>query len=148
MVQANRKKIMTNQKTLNVFFGILAGFVAYMVIGSLGLYLLKISWADYAISSKDKSYTFAMLLSRLFIGIFASIAAGVSATKIANDKGKSAWFAGVIVFCVAAYIHFVRVWTDYPVWYHFAYLLPIIPIIGISHYFFANGNRLNSDTDL
>lgn len=147
MVQTNKQKIRTSPKATKVFLGILAGLAAYAIIGSLGLYLLKISWADYAIASEDKSYTLAMLLSRLFIGILASIAAGISATKIANDKGKSAWFVGAIVFCLAAYTHFVKVWADYPVWYHFSYLLPIIPITGLSH-FFANRDMFNSNTNL
>ena len=135
MVQDRIQKIRSNQKTV-FFFGILAGLIAYIVTGSLGLYLLKISWADYAISSKDKSYTFEMLLARLFVGIFASMVAGITTIKISNDNGKSAWLVGVITFCGATYIHFVKVWTDYPVWYHFSYLLPIIPLIGLSPYFF------------
>ena len=97
-----------------------------MIVGSFGLYLLLKCWPAYAIASKDKSYTFEMLLSRLSVGILASVLAGIIATKVANDEGKTAWFVGVIVFCVAAYIHFFRVWTDYPVWYHFAYLIPIL----------------------
>ena len=66
---------------------------------------------------------------------FNSAFAGVLATKVANDEGKTAWFVGAMVFCGAAYVHFFRVWADYPVWYHFAYLLPIIPVTGLSHYF-------------
>ena len=134
MVQTGAPHVKSKSKTM--FFGVLAGLSAYMIIGSIGLYLLKICWADYASSSIDKSYTLAMLLSRLFVGILASICTGISTTKIANNSVRSAWFVGAIVFCGAAYIHFVRVWIDYPVWYHFAYLLPIIPVIGISHYFF------------
>jgi hypothetical protein len=126
---------MTNQNIKKVFLGILTGLIAYMIIGLLGLYLLRISWADYAISNKDKSYTLIMLLSRLFVGIIAAIVAGISATKIANDNGKSAWYVGAIVFCVAAYDHFFRIWNDYPAWYHFAYLLPLLPVIGLSGYF-------------
>lgn len=136
MVQTNRQGSRATPKTVRVFFGVLAGLVAYMIVGSLGLYLLKVSWTNYAIASGDKSYALTMLLSRLFVGILASVAAGVSATRITNDSGRSAWLVGVIVFCVAAYIHFVNVWADYTVWYHFVYLLPIIPIIGLSHYVF------------
>lgn len=123
-----------NRTSNKIFYGILAGLIAYIITGSIGLYLLRNCWTDYAIASKDKSYTFEMLLFRLFVGISASIIAGVIATKITNDKGKSAWFVGTIVFFFAAYIHFFRVWSEYPGWYHVAYLLPIIPITGLSHY--------------
>lgn len=134
---------MTNQKTLLLFLGILAGLIAYTIIGSLGLYLLRISWADYAIHSRDKSYTLEMLLSRLSIGILAAVASGISAAKIANDNGRSAWFVGAILFCVGSYFHFnTAVWTEYPVWYHFAYVLPIIPITGLSNYYFCKRKKI------
>ena len=77
-----------------------------------------------------------MLLSRLLIGILASVFAGIIATKTANDEGKSAWTVGVIILCIASYIHFFKVWKDYPAWYHLAYLLPIIPITGLSRILF------------
>jgi hypothetical protein len=125
-----------NLTTKNII-GILTGLIAYLIIGSLGLYLLRISWNDYAIAHKDKSYTLVMLISRLSVGMIASIIAGISTTKITSDKGKCAWIVGTIVFCVAAYYHFFWVWADYPVWYHFVYLLPIMPTIGLSYYFFC-----------
>jgi fructose-specific phosphotransferase system IIC component len=80
-----------------------------------------------------------MHLTRQFVGILAYIPAGITATIVANDKGKSAWFVGIIVFFCGSYIHFMtKTWTEYPVWYHFTYVLPIIPIIGLSHIFFSN----------
>ena len=126
--------IQANKKTL---YGILSGIIVYAVVGLSGLYLLRICWTDYAIAARDKSYTVGMLLSRLLVGLLASVLAGIVATKVADEKADTAWRVGAIVFCVAAYIHFLRVWADYPEWYHFAYLLPIIPVTGISHYLFS-----------
>jgi hypothetical protein len=123
-----------SKKTL---YGALAGLAAYAIVGSLGLFLLLKCWPGYAIASKDKSYTFKMLLLRLLVGTLAIIFASVVATKIPNGKKKSAWLVGTIVCCVAAYIHFFRVWADYPVWYHVAYLFPILPITGLSLYVIA-----------
>ena len=128
---------MINKKTIKLISGVVAGLVAYAFSGKLGLWLLHITWADYTVHSVDKSYTVGMYLSRLFIGILCSIAAGVIATKIANDTGKCAWFVGAIIFCVGSYIHFFKVWADYPVWYHFAYLFPIMPVTVLSHYFIS-----------
>ena len=71
------------------------------------------------------------------LGISTAAFAGAFSTKIASDRAKSAWIVGLVVFSAAAYIHFFRVWADYPVWYHFAYLLPIMPITGLSQYLYA-----------
>ena len=128
---------MKTKYTKDLIFGVVFGLIAYCFVGKLGLYLLQIIWYEYAIHDKDKLYTFKMFLSRLFMGVLAAISASIIATKVADDRGKSAWFVGAIVFFVASYIHLLTVvWTEYPVWYHFAYLLPIIPIIGLGHRIF------------
>ena len=131
-----------NPKKIKTFYGLLAGLIAYIVTGLMALYLLRIAWSGYAAASKNKSYTFEMKLSRLFIGILAALAAGIISTTLANDRGKTAWLTGVIICCFAAYIHFFRVWADYPVWYHFSYLLTIIPITGLSYYLMRKGSDL------
>ena len=113
--------------------GILAGLVAYAIFGKVGLYLLQVCWSDYDLHSIDKSFTVPMLAARLFVGNIASIAAGVAATKMGDNKGKSAWVVGTLVFIGAAYVHFMTItWTEYPLWYHLTYVLPIVPVIGLS----------------
>ncbi len=121
---------MITTKSIKVGFSILSGLIGYAVIGKLGLYLLQLGWADYALKSIDKSYTLEMLLSRQFVGILASLTAGIITTKIENDKSKTAWFVGIIIFCGGSYIHFItKTWFEYPIWYHFTYVLLIIPAI-------------------
>lgn len=78
--------------------GILAGIVAYAILGKVGLYLLQVCWSDYDLHTIDKSFTVCMLLARLLTGNIASIAAGVVATKMGDNKGKSAWVMGILVF--------------------------------------------------
>ncbi len=136
-------RLSKNSKT-KANYGILSGIIVYAIVGLIGLNLLLIFWPDYAIASIDKSYTLEMLWSRLIIGIVAAVFAGITATKIANNEGKASFVVGVIVCCIAGYIHFFRVWPDYPVWYHFAYLLPVIPIIGLSQYFLRGKIDFNS----
>lgn len=121
-------------KTKSVGLGLVAGLFAYALVGKLGLYLLLISWRDYATHSIDKSYTLPMLFARLLVGLLAATAASISVTKLASDSGKSAWVVGILVFIVASYVHLLTaVWREYPVWYHWAYLLPILPVTGLSH---------------
>jgi hypothetical protein len=128
---------MPSVKKIKLFFGIAAGLIAYAIVGKLGLYLLQISWADYDLHNTDKSYTTAMLLARQLVGVTASAAAGIGAAKTANDNGRSAWLAGAIIFCGGSYIHFMTItWTHYPVWYHFTYVLLIIPVTVLSHFLY------------
>ena len=133
----NLTRLSTLERHRYSFFGILSGLIAYIVLGSISLFLLRSCWADYAMASKDKSYTTGMLFSRLFVAIISSVFAGMVATKISGDKGRIACFAGLIIFCIASYIHFFKVWDDYPLWYHLSYLVPIIPVTTLSHYFIS-----------
>ncbi|MFN8342955.1 MAG: hypothetical protein U0V64_14935 [Cyclobacteriaceae bacterium] len=115
--------------------GIVAGLIAYAISGKLGLYLLQLCWSAYETHSADRSYTLSMLLARLFVGTLAAIAAGVAATKFARDKGRTALLVGLLAFSGGAYVHFLTdTWTAYPIWYHLAYVLPIIPVTGLGGY--------------
>lgn len=108
--------------------------MAYALVGKRGLYLLLMSWRDYATHSSDKSFTLPMLFARLLVGLLAATTASISATKLTNDSGKSAWVVGTLVFMAASYVHLLTaVWSEYPAWYHWAYLLPILPVTGLSH---------------
>ena len=123
---------MSNKNT-GLTLSIIAGLVSYAIIGKGGLYLLQLSWADYAQHSIDRSYTVEMYLSRLLIGILAAMAAGIMAVKAARGQVEIAWMTGTVIFCAGSYVHlFTKVYAEYPIWYHIAYLLPIIPVTGLS----------------
>ncbi len=116
---------------MKMLLGILAGLITYAIIGLLGLYLLKYCWTNYAIASIDKSYSNEMLLFRLVVALFASIAAGMCVSIISNNSRTSSWIVSIILFSIAAYTHFVNVWNDYPIWYHLVYLFTILPTLGL-----------------
>jgi hypothetical protein len=138
----NLKSLATvKNSSTKTIYGIVGGITIYVIVGLLGLFLLKFFWTDYAIATKDKSYTFSMKLLRLTVGVFASIFTGNAATIIAKDKGKTAWLVGIIIFCIVGYNHFFIIWADYPIWYHLAYLIPIIPVVGLSHYLLHKRKR-------
>lgn len=118
--------------------GVLVGFVGWIALGAVGFFLLRTGWDAYAAAEPDKAYTFGMLLSRLAIGAVCSIAAGSLATIIAKGNRRAAWWLGGFLLLISMPIHFVSVWTDYPAWYHFAYLLPLMPITGFSGHLILN----------
>lgn len=126
---------------MKFYLAIIVGVITYAIIGLLGLYLLKVCWTEYNIASATKSYSITMLAARLSVAMLASIAAGFMLSKIAYYN-KSTQIASVIIFLGASYIHIFRVWPDYPVWYHLAYLLPIIPTILFTYHVLLKRNRL------
>ncbi len=111
---------------------VLGGLASFLIIGATGLAALRLGWADYARAEPTKAYTFGMLIARLTIALIASATAGVVATKIARTGAGAAWWVGVFLLAGSAPIHLVTQWADYRAWYHFAYLLPLIPVTGLS----------------
>lgn len=109
---------------------VLIGFVSWLAIGVTGFVVLRSTWPAYALAEPHKAYTLAMLLARLTVGVVCSLAAGWVSTIVANRDTRAAWWVGGLALVVSAYVHLVDVWADYPAWYHFAYLLPLMPLIG------------------
>lgn len=109
---------------------VLGGLVSWLLLGATGLALLRF-WPDYAAAEPTKAYTFAMMIARLTVAVIASVIAGAMAAKMSRTGAAAAWWVGVILLGGSAPIHLVRVWADYPAWYHFAYLL-LIPVTGLS----------------
>ncbi len=113
---------------LKIGLGVVRGFVVWIVVGVIGLLSLKLAWADYAAVIDSFSFTVPMLLARLVVGILNSLAAGWVAYKVAKSN-KSPWILGVLLLIYASYSHFVMLWDLFPGWFHFAYILSLLPLI-------------------
>lgn len=114
---------------LRLVAGVAAGWGTAWVVLAGGFTLLRAVWPDYALADPEKAYTLTMLFVRLLIFSSMIAAAAGVATVVAGDK-RVAWIAGGLILAVSIPPHLYpgTVWDDYPVWYHFVYLLSILPI--------------------
>jgi hypothetical protein len=115
--------------------GVLVGFAAWVMVAGLGFLLLRTTWSSYAAAEPTKSYTLAMLISRLMVGVVCTLAAGAVAALVAKGSRAASLSLGIVLFLIAAPVHLpiefglhVSVWADYPAWYHFTFLLPLAPL--------------------
>ena len=117
--------------TLRLAAGLLLGCVTAWAIMAAGFSLLRAMWPDYVLADPENAFTLAMLFARL--SIFAALIAGAAgvATLVARD-GRAAWFAGGLILLLSLPPHLYYLWADYPAWYHFVYLLSILPIAAYS----------------
>ena len=111
---------------------VLGALAIWLILGATGLAVLHVSWPDYARAEPTKAYTFGMLIARLTIALVCSATAGAVAARVSRRGTGAAWWLGVLLLAGSAPIHLVNVWADYPAWYHLAYLLPLIPVTGLS----------------
>jgi hypothetical protein len=116
---------------IRLVVGLMLGGVAAWAIMAGGFSLLRGMWPEYALAEPEKAFTLAMLFARL--GIFSALIAGAAsvATIVARD-GRAAWLAGGLILLLSLPPHLYYLWDDYPAWYHFVYLLSIVPIAAYS----------------
>jgi hypothetical protein len=124
-----RVPIISGSRT-RVVIGVLAGLAGGIALALIGFFFLRTGWGAYAAAEPTKAYTFAMLLSRLTLGVACSVVSGFLAVVAAKANWRAGWWLGALLLLVSTPIHLFSVWEDYPVWYHIAYLLPLMPITG------------------
>ena len=126
----------TTTKWYLVAAAVLAAFAIWIVIGGAGLFLLRTISSSYALAEPTKAYTLPMLLSRLTVGVVCTLAAGAVATASAKGARVASYWLSVFLFLLSAPIHlpihvpfyFRSSWTDYSLWYHVAFLVPLMPL--------------------
>jgi len=117
---------------LRLVLALVAACLVAVGVSKLGFESLRAAWPDYAAAEPEKTYTLAMLFARLGIAAILTAAAGGVATLVAGDRGLAAWCVGGLFLLVSLPVHLDTVWDDYPAWYHFVYLLSLVPIAGFS----------------
>ncbi len=109
--------------------GLALGWATSWTILTGGFSLLRVLWPDYALAEPEKAFTLTMLFARLVIFTAMIAATAGVATLVAGDR-RVAWIAGGLILALSLPPHLYPgyVWEDYPAWYHFVYLLSILPI--------------------
>ena len=91
--------------------------------------LLRLAWPAYDAAYPDRAYTLPMLLVRLVVFSGVIVATSAATALVARDR-RLAWFAGLVILGLSIPPHFYpgHIWAEYPPWYHYAYLLLILPV--------------------
>jgi hypothetical protein len=111
-------------RTIGAIFAGLAAFAAFEL--SAG-YVARTIWPAYALAFPMRAYTLDMLLARQAVGMLCALAAGATAAWIDPGAKRTALITGILMLLIAVVWH-IRIWDQYPVWYHlllFAYLVPL-----------------------
>jgi len=111
-------------------------FIASLVVGcgvvvalsAVAFSALRALWPEYVAAEPDKAFTLGMLFARLGIAAVLTIAAACAATLVAGDRGVAAACLGALFLVVSLPAHLDYVWDDYPAWYHFVYLVSLVPL--------------------
>jgi len=72
------------------------------------------------------TFTLAMLIARLLLAAAASVAAGLTTARIARNNARMSWILGILLVLLFIPVH-VWMWTRFPLWYHAAFLVSLLP---------------------
>jgi hypothetical protein len=107
--------------------GVVGGLIAWIVVATILNWLMRVGWPGYAEAEKPMAFTLAMLGGRLVVGALSSIAAGVVFARITKGAGAAAIALGIVLLAVFLPVHF-GLWEKFPVWYHAAFLISLLPL--------------------
>jgi hypothetical protein len=107
---------------------IIGGLVAWAVVVTLLNFGLRAAIPDYHAAEATLRFTLAMKAGRLIEAALASIAAGMVTSWIAPASKWAPWVVGLIILAMFLPVH-VRLWNQFPVWYHLAFLVPLVPLV-------------------
>lgn len=109
---------------------IVAGLVAWAVVVTILNFGLRAAIPGYHAAEATLQFTMAMKVGRLTEAALTSIAAGIVVGLIAPAKKWAPWLVGVIVLAMFVPVH-AKLWNAFPVWYHLAFLVPLVPLVAI-----------------
>jgi hypothetical protein len=115
--------------------GVAGGLVVWMLVATLGNLALRFGLPGYADVEKEMTFTLAMLVGRLFLGVVSSLCAGATVAWITKrDARVVVIFAGVL-FALFVPVHY-NLWDKFPLWYHIVFLasLVVMPPLGAAFY--------------
>lgn len=106
--------------------GVIAGLVFWFAVAAVAGAILRAMWPAYVSVAEAMAFTLPMLLARLAIGVFATIAMGFVAARIAQST-VARLIPGIVLVLMFIPQH-VMLWEKFPVWYHLWFLLTLVPL--------------------
>jgi hypothetical protein len=106
---------------------ILAGLFAFEAVVLVCMFAARAYWPAYVEAEPSRAYSLGMLLVRLSAGALATLAAGAVAARVEQGARQAALLLGAILLLISVVWH-VRIWDQYPVWYHLCWLASIVPL--------------------
>jgi hypothetical protein len=107
-----------------------AGLVAWAVVVTLLNFGLRAALPAYHAAEATLQFTLAMKIGRLTEAAVASMAAGAVVRWIAPSNKWAPWVVGFIILAIFLPVH-VKLWNQFPAWYHLAFLIPLAPLIAL-----------------
>jgi hypothetical protein len=118
-----------DNRVLRFLVAICAGALAWHIVLGTSMAILRLLWPAYDAAYPERDYTLVMLWVRLVVFSVTVIATSTTAVLVGRDERLS-WVAGLAILGLSIPPHLYpgHIWHEYPPWYHYAWLLSIVPL--------------------
>jgi hypothetical protein len=107
---------------------VLGAVVAWFVVATLANLLVRALLPGYASAEPSMTFTLAMMVARLGVGVVSSLAAGFACSAVARGNMAAVYScAALLVLCFLP-VHY-NLWHKFPLWYHVFFLVTLAPLV-------------------
>jgi hypothetical protein len=111
---------------------VVAGLATWAVVVTILNFGLRAAIPGYHAAETTLQFTLAMKIGRLAEAAVTSIVAG-SVVRLISLARWAPWAVGLIILAMFLPVH-VKLWHAFPVWYHLAFLVPLVPLVAFGAY--------------
>jgi len=105
-----------------------AGFFAWGLVVTLLNFGLRAAIPSYHAAEATLQFTMAMKAGRLIEAAIASLAAGALIGWLGPLAKWAPCVVGAVILAMFLPDH-VQLWNAFPIWYHLAFLVPLVPLV-------------------
>jgi hypothetical protein len=113
--------------------GVVAGLAVWLIVAIVAGLIMRETWPAYASVADAMTFTLPMMIARLSIGAVATLAMGFVAALITRSR-VAMLIPGVLMLALFIPQH-VSLWDKFPIWYHLAFLLSLVPLTMVGNLF-------------
>jgi hypothetical protein len=106
---------------------VIAAIVTWFFVATVLNLALRAWWPHYHEAETAFNFTLIMKLARLVLGAISCLGAGFVAAWIGRVGMRTATLTGIVLLVLFIPGHY-RIWDKFPVWYHLAFLVSLLPL--------------------
>ena len=122
---------------LRIALGVVAGFVAWLIVWVGVEKIISALWPAFAVHQRafqdaitnggEFAADSTMLLTHIVLGSVISVAAGALTALIAGENARAPFFVGILLLAMGV-LKAVMSWQYVPIWYHVIFTAMLLPM--------------------
>jgi len=105
---------------------VIVAIITWFVVATIGNRILRAALPGYSEVEVAMTFTLAMMICRLVLGLVSSLCAGFVCAAIARRSNVAPKVAAAMMLILFLPVHYM-LWAKFPIWYHLSFLITLAP---------------------